>query len=60
MMTFFADYDRRFQPRHGYLRQEARRTLEEIIRCGVIRFGLARVRCRSCGEEALVPLSCRG
>lgn len=57
--TFFADYDRRLQPRHGYLRPEARRALEEFIRCGVIRFGLARMKCRDCGDEALVPLSCR-
>ena len=57
--TFFNHYDQRFRPRHGRLRPEVRRTLEELIQCGVYRFGLARVRCRECGHETIIPLSCR-
>ena len=57
--TFLAHHEQRFQPEYGYLRPEVQSTLEELIACGDFRFGLARVKCRDCGDEMFIPLSCR-
>ena len=57
--TFLAHHEQLFQPEYGYLRPEVQSTLEELIACGDFRFGLARVKCRDCGDEMFIPLSCR-
>jgi hypothetical protein len=57
--TFFACYAHRYQSHYGYLRKEVRRTLEEMLQCGCYEFGMARVKCTSCDEQQMVPLSCR-
>ena len=57
--TFLAHHEQLFQPEYGYLRPEEQSTLEELIACGDFRFGLARVKCRDCGDEMFIPLSCR-
>lgn len=57
--TFLAHHEQRFQPEYGYLRPEVQSTLEEMIACGDIWFGLARVRCQDCGDDMFIPLSCR-
>ena len=57
--TFLAHYETRYQPEHGYLRPEMLRSFEELLSCGVYQFGMARIRCRDCGHDTFVPLSCR-
>jgi len=57
--TFLAHHEQQFQAEYGYLRPEVQSTLEELIACGDIRFGLARVKCLDCGDEMFIPLSCR-
>src|SRR5712691_4975177 len=32
----------------------------KFLRCGVLAHGFARVRCRDCAFERLVPFSCKG
>jgi len=36
------------------------REFREFLTCGVLAYGFARVRCRSCAFERLVPFSCKG
>ena len=36
------------------------REFREFLTCGVLAHGFARVRCRSCALERLVPFSCKG
>ena len=33
---------------------------ERYLRCGILAFGFARVRCARCGDESLVAFSCKG
>ena len=54
--TFLAqaqDEDGRCLP--GFVERELRRFLE----CGILAHGFARVRCRDCAEDLLVPYSCK-
>ena len=37
-----------------------RRELSAYLRCGILAHGFARVRCGSCGKDALVAFSCKG
>ena len=37
-----------------------RRELRGFLRCGVLRYGFARLRCGDCRDEKLVPFSCKG
>ncbi len=53
-LRFARDNYRRPLPR--YVELELRR----FVRCGVLRWGLSRLRCRRCGKDMLVAHSCKG
>jgi hypothetical protein len=52
-------YDERYQPEHGYWRPIIRDVLCRYLDCADLRLGFARVRCRSCRFELLLPYSCK-
>ena len=56
---FLSEYDERFEPRYGALRHVVRRAGERFLRCGIIDFGFARIRCDDCGAERLLAFSCK-
>ena len=56
---FLSDYDEVLESRYGYLRKEVKRAGEKYLKCGILDFGFARVRCGACGEELMVAFSCR-
>ncbi len=56
---FLSDYDEVLEPRYGYLRAVVRRAGAKYLKCGILDFGFARVRCGACGEELMVAFSCR-
>jgi len=41
------------------LPQYVERELREYLKCGILAHGFLRARCRSCGKELLVALSCK-
>jgi len=52
-------YNERYQPDHGYWRPVIRDVLYRYLDCADLRLGFARVRCRSCRFELLLPYSCK-
>jgi hypothetical protein len=52
-------YPERFQQRYGYWRPVIRSSIDKFLKCGDLKEGFARVRCKACGEEYFVAFSCR-
>jgi len=52
-------YDDRFAPRYGFWRPVVEKVVERFLACGDLRQGFARVRCGDCGEDYLLPYSCK-
>ena len=52
-------YPERFQQRYGYWRPVIRSSIDKFIKCGDLKEGFARVKCKDCGEEFFVAFSCR-
>lgn len=52
-------YDERFEQKYGFWRPIVWERLEKFLECGVPHNGFARVRCDDCGEEYLLPFSCK-
>ena len=52
-------YPERFQKRYGYYRPVIRSSIDKFLKCGDLKEGFARVRCKECGEEFFVAFSCR-
>jgi hypothetical protein len=57
--TFLALYEERFARDHGLLRPAVTRSARRFLECGLPEYGFARFRCGACGEEHLLPFSCR-
>ena len=57
--SFLAERDGTADPERGYLRSEVREALESYLECGRLRFGFARLKCATCGQEKLLALSCQ-
>ncbi len=55
--TFLSVYEDRFEERYGYLRPVVAKTVSRYLRCGILDYGFARVRCPACGEEYLLAFS---
>jgi hypothetical protein len=53
--TFLAETRSRGQPVPRFVEQE----LRAYLRCGVLAFGFLRVHCDDCGQDRLVPFSCK-
>lgn len=45
--------------RQDFIRLGVAKVLADLMTCGIERYGLAKLRCLSCGDEAFLPLSCR-
>ena len=56
---FIGVYDERFQHKYGFLRKEVTKSGDEFLKCGILDFGFARVRCDGCGHEYLLAFSCK-
>ena len=52
-------YPERFQQRYGYWRPVIRASIDKFLKCGDLKEGFARVKCKDCGEEYFVAFSCR-
>ena len=57
---FLEVYPQRFERKYGGLRPEVVRTLENYLRCGILSYGFARVKCPTCHHEYLLAFSCKG
>jgi hypothetical protein len=52
--------DARERSAHGYgLPRHVERSFRRYLECGILAHGFARVVCRSCRYEVLVPFSCK-
>jgi hypothetical protein len=60
MEELFRVWDDRFRDTLGPLHPRVRAVLERFLRCGDPHFGFLRLWCPKCGENRLVPHSCRG
>jgi transposase-like protein len=56
---FEAAYEERFAEKYGALRPVVGRVVERFLKCGILDFGFARVRCPGCGDEYLLAFSCK-
>ena len=52
-------YEERFESRYGPLRPVVVKRVQEYLKCGILDFGFARVRCPQCRHEYLVAFSCK-
>ncbi|MCC6738717.1 MAG: transposase zinc-binding domain-containing protein, partial [Planctomycetia bacterium] len=50
---FLRVYDDRFAPAHGPLRPAVPGAVRRFLRCGILDYGFARIRCPECGDEFL-------
>jgi ribosomal protein S27E len=57
--ALFRDWDARFRKDHGPLHPRLRMLFEEFLKCGDPHFGFLRLRCPDCGEEKILPYSCK-
>jgi transposase-like protein len=56
---FLAVYDDRFAATHGPLRAVIPEAAERLLKCGILDYGFARIRCPECGDEFLLAHSCK-
>lgn len=56
---FLAVYDDRFAEAHGPLRPVVPRATKNFLKCGILDYGFARIRCAECGDEYLLAHSCK-
>jgi hypothetical protein len=52
-------WEERFEAEYGPWRPHWRQVIEGFLECGDLACGFARVRCGDCGNEYLVPFSCK-
>lgn len=55
-------YDATYYQKYGSFRPEIDHAVEKYCRCGIPRFGFARIKCPDpeCGESYILPFSCKG
>lgn len=53
-------YDEKYQKQYGYWRTVVRDVFNKFLECGILHNGFARIRCDDCGDEYLLPYSCKG
>jgi len=47
-------YNERFRDRFGFWRPIVRSSIDKFLKCGDLKEGFARVKCKDCGEELFV------
>ncbi len=52
-------YDDRFPRQYGFLRPYVKQVVYRYLDCGILKNGLARVRCGDCSHEYLLAFSCK-
>lgn len=52
-------YPEHYQENYGFWRPVIKTSIEKFIKCGDLREGFARIRCKNCGQEMFVAFSCR-
>ena len=57
--TFIDSYDQQFYATHGPLQNRAKTTLKEYLRCGILRYGFAKITCTQCQHKMLIAFSCQ-
>jgi len=48
-----------FKDKYGPIHPRVKKLFEAFCRCGDLHFGFVRLRCPRCGENQLVPFSCK-
>jgi hypothetical protein len=59
--TFQQYYNEKFGEKYGFFRPEIEREISKYSKCGIYKYGFARIKCQNdkCGEEYLLPFSCK-
>ncbi|MBT4091090.1 MAG: hypothetical protein HN580_28500 [Deltaproteobacteria bacterium] len=57
--TFEDIYDEKFEKRFGFFRAVIGESVRAFLKCGDLKQGFARVRCKNCGYEYLLQFSCK-
>ncbi|MCJ7541527.1 MAG: transposase zinc-binding domain-containing protein [Desulfobacterales bacterium] len=52
-------WDDRYADRYGFWRPYVKEVIFRYLDCGDLHFGFARVKCKDCGHEYLLPFSCK-
>ena len=52
-------WDERYGRRYGFWRPYVKEVICRYLDCGDLHFGFARVKCKDCGHEYLLPFSCK-
>ncbi len=52
-------YDELFAKKYGFFRPYVRQVIYRYLDCGILHNGFARVKCKGCGHEFLLALSCK-
>ena len=52
-------YEERFERRYGFYRPYVMQVMHRYLDRGDLHFGFARVKCKDCGHEFLLPFSCK-
>ena len=56
---FERNYPEKFEKRYGFFRPVISDVVRSYLRCGDLKEGFARVRCKNCGHEFLLQFSCK-
>ena len=57
--SFRESYEERYEWLYGYFRTLVDEEVEKYLKCGILKYGFARIRCSQCGKEMLLPFSCK-
>jgi hypothetical protein len=49
-------YPEKYEKTHGFWRPIIRSSIEQFLKCGDLKEGFARVKCKKCGKEMFVAL----
>ncbi len=52
-------YPQKYAKQYGFWRSIIRSSIDKFIKCGDLKEGFARVKCKKCGKELFVAFSCR-
>ena len=52
-------YNEKYLRRFGPFRPIIDETVDKYLKCGILKYGFARVKCPECGHEFLLPFSCK-
>ena len=56
---FQKNFDKIAGRRYGFFRSYAKQVIYRYLDCGILKTGLARIRCGDCGHEYLLAFSCK-